>query len=117
MEYDGDYFYAEIDQYCRNFEPLMVLLDHDYKEDGLNLRLYIDRSTNKSLYDYRIKLVGRHLGINIILPSLYRRLSQLHLLRTKRYLIEYKEYLYVVYRPDKEEYIDVRQEDISNDSK
>ena len=51
MEYYGDYFYAEIDPYCRNFEPLMVLLDYDYKEDGLNLRLYIDRSTNKSLYD------------------------------------------------------------------
>jgi hypothetical protein len=102
MEFYGDYFYAEIDQYCRNFIPLMILLDHDYQEDGLNLRIYIDRSNNKSLYDYRIRFVGRHLGINIILPSLYHRLSQLHLLRTKRYLIEYKENLYIYY-PEKDE--------------
>jgi len=112
MEFYGDYFYAEINRYCRNFEPLMILLNHDYQEDGLNLRIYIDRSNNKSLYDYRIKLVGRRLGINLILPSLYHRLSQLHLLRTKRYLIEYKEYLYIYY-PDKDEISMIEKEEIS----
>jgi len=106
MDYYGDYLYASIDQYCRGYEPLMVLLDHDYKEDGLNLKIIIDRSKNKALYHCRIKLVGRYLGINIILPYLYKRLSQLHYLRKRRYLIEYKEYTFI-YDPENDQTMNI----------
>lgn len=94
MIYNGYYFYAEIDNSVdyNIFEPLMILLDEDFMKVGLGIKVFITPNKNKIMeYDYKIKLVGRLLGIQMYLPWLYKRLRQLVQTANCRYLIIYKE--------------------------
>jgi hypothetical protein len=94
MKYSGYYFYAEIDDSIdyNIFEPLMILLDEDFKESGLSIKAFITPNKNESLkYDYIIKLVVRLMGIQMYLPWLYKRLKQLVQTVNCKYLITYKE--------------------------
>ncbi|MFA6692996.1 MAG: hypothetical protein WCR73_04510, partial [Acholeplasmataceae bacterium] len=80
MIYNGYYFYAEIDNSIdyNIFEPLMILLDEDFKEAGISIKVFITPNMNKNMeYDYKIKLVGRLLGVQMYLPWLYQRLKRL----------------------------------------
>jgi len=104
MKYSGYYFYAEIDDSIdyNIFEPLMILLDEDFKESGLSIKIFITTpNKNESLkYDYIIKLVGRLMGIQMYLPWLYKRLKQLFQTANSKYLIIYKESQSIYYPKD-----------------
>ncbi len=103
MKYSGYYFYAEIDDSIdyNIFEPLMILLDEDFKKAGLGIKVFITPSKNKQLeYDYKIQLVGRLLAIQMYLPSLYKRLKQLVQTANSKYLIIYKESQSIYYPKD-----------------
>lgn len=103
MIYNGYYFYAEIDNSIdyNIFEPLMILLDEDFKESGLSIKVYITPNKNENLkYDYIIKLVGRLMGIQMYLPWLYKRLKQLVETVNYKYLITYKESKSIYYPKD-----------------
>ncbi len=103
MIYNGYYFYAEIDNSIdyNIFEPLMILLDEDFKEAGLSIKVFIMPNMNKNMeYDYKIKLVGRLLGIQMYLPWLYKRLKQLVQTVNSKYLITYKEFKVLYYPKD-----------------
>jgi hypothetical protein len=103
MIYNGYYFYAEIDNSIdyNIFEPLMILLDEDFKESRLSIKVYITPNKNENLkYDYIIKLVGRLMGIQMYLPWLYKRLKQLVETVNYKYLITYKESKSIYYPKD-----------------
>jgi hypothetical protein len=49
-------------------EPLLILLDHDYDEPKLGIKIYFNKSNiDKENIDYKVKLVGRMMGIQIFL--------------------------------------------------
>lgn len=103
MIYNGYYFYAEIDNSIdyNILEPLLILLDEDFKESGLSIKVYITPNKNENLkYDYIIKLVGRLMGIQMYLPWLYKRLKQLVETINYKYLITYKEFKSIYYPKD-----------------
>lgn len=103
MKYSGYYFYAEIDDSIdyNIFEPLMILLDEDFKESGLSIKVFITPNKNESLkYDYIINLVGRLMGIQMYLPWLFKRLKQLVQTVNCKYLITYKESKSLYYPKD-----------------
>jgi|LGOV01.1.fsa_nt_gb hypothetical protein len=110
MEYKGYYFYAEIDDEVDYdiFEPLMILLDEDFKKAGLGIKVIITHRRNDTIkYDYKFKLVGRLLGIQLFLPWLHKRLKQLVQTVNCMFLIVYKEYKYL-YCPKDDQMINIQ---------
>ncbi len=103
MEYNGYYFYAEIEDKIDYdiFEPLMILLDEDFKKSGLGIKVIISTRNNDFLeYDYKFKLVGRMMAVQLYDILLQRRLKQLVNTVNCVFLISYKEYYKLYYPKD-----------------
>lgn len=70
MEFYGKSFIMYIDNLIDQdlIEPLLILLDHDYDEPKLGIKIYFNKSNiDKENIDYKVKLVGRMMGIQIFL--------------------------------------------------
>ena len=103
MEFYGKSFIMYIDDLIDQnlIEPLLILLDHDYDEPKLGIKIYFNKSNiDKENFDYKVKLVGRMMGIQIFLSFFSNRLKQLSMFYNKKLLITYKETKYI-YNPKK----------------
>lgn len=103
MEFYGKSFIMYIDDLIDQdlIEPLLILLDHDYDEPKLGIKIYFSKSNiDKEIFDYKVKLVGRMIGIQIFLSFFSHRLKQLFMFCNKKFLIIYKETKYI-YNPKK----------------
>ncbi len=69
----------------------MILLDQDFKKSGLGIKVIISTRNNDSFnYDYKFKLVGRMMAVELYDVLLKRRLKQLVNTVNCVFLISYK---------------------------
>lgn len=112
MEYNGYYFYAEIEDKIDYdiFEPLMILLDEDFKKSGLGIKVILTTRNNDTLeYDYKFKLVGRMMAVEEFDIYLQHRLKQLAYTINCVFLISYKGFNKLYYpKEDRIEHIEKR---------
>ena len=79
----------------------MILLDQDFKKSGLGIKVIISTRNNNSFnYDYKFKLVGRMMAVELYDVLLKRRLKQLVNTVNCVFLISYKGFNKLYYPKD-----------------